>query len=588
MVVRIRAFGRARRHHQPKRNRMSENHNAAGAARAAPDANVADDPSARKVVPFDADNPTPTQLARREARQAERERIRREEAKIKADAWAKAKADAWIREKAERHEKRQAEQRAERQRRKRAAEEAAKAKTNQNANAQPGKTGKAKPSRPGNAKPSRPGNAKPAQAAKAKPAQAAKAKRDAQARGAPDAVARVGPNAAPSAVPQPLPIPVGLAQRVPRKRRAPVGTILFLFLVLVPTAVVGYYYATMATPQYRSEMSFAVRGTQASPLSTLGFTALPGADTEAPDAYIVIKYLKSLQLLKDLQTQRNMDLRLFFAQRWIDPVYRIDADMPLEEFHAYWNWMIDADYNSTTAITSFQVNAFTSSDAEAITKAALAAATRLVNELSQEVQSQLIRTATEQVQRTEDRLAEARAALTRFRNQEQSLDPTLQAQSDQTLIQGIEKEIIDLRARRAALLASVSASSPSVRVIDRQLRSLESELTSRRQIIGSGDDNATGAERTTNRSAQLGTFDRLNVELEFAEKAYTTALASLEQSQAEARKQERYFAIVVSPTKPSVPLYPLSIVNTLLAFVAFFMLWLVIYLVVQNVRDHSI
>ena len=126
-----------------------------------------------------------------------------------------------------------------------------------------------------------------------------------------------------------------------------------------------------------------------------------------------------------------------------------------------------------------------------------------------------------------------------------------------------------------------------MRVIDRQISAAQAQLDAQRQEIGRGADDGKTRETARNRATQLNDYDTLTLEREFAEKAYTSALSSLETSQAEARKQERYFAIVVEPTVPSVALFPYRIVNTLIAFGIFFVLWLLVYLIAQSVRDHT-
>ena len=396
-----------------------------------------------------------------------------------------------------------------------------------------------------------------------------------------------------TALPRPAVLGRSEAERAwRRRRRFWRTTFLFLFLLIVvaPTALAGWYYATTASDQYQSETRFAVRGTDSTPLSVLGLSALPGTGTEQADAYIVSEYIQSLQLFNDLR-ERGVDLRAFFARADIDPVYRIEADVPPEEFLSYWNWMTATDFNSTTSITTFQVNAFSAGDAATISRAVLDAAAGLVNELSTEARKQLIRTAEEEVRRTEARLAAARQTTTNFRDRVQTLDPQAEAASDAELITGLERELLELQARRTALLATVSQSSPSVRVLDRQIRAKEGQIAAQRQAIGSGEGEASTADAaeggTGNLSAQLGQYSELLLEEQFAQEAYKGALSSLETAQAEARKQERYFAIVVEPTTPQASLYPERVVNTFLVLLVGFLVWLFVYLVLQSVRDHA-
>jgi capsular polysaccharide transport system permease protein len=358
----------------------------------------------------------------------------------------------------------------------------------------------------------------------------------------------------------------------------------FALAVLLPTVLVGLYYMFFASDQYRSEMRFAIRGTERSTLENLGLAAIPGASSQAPDAYIVIDYIHSKQVLKDIQQKLGIDMRQYFAKPEIDFWYRTDASMPLDEFIDYWRWMIDASFNSTTSITTFEISAFTAEDAQQIADAVLRVSDELVNELSAKAREQLIKNAEVEVQRTEDRLANARKVVESFRNKIQAADPSAIAESDQRLLSEMESALIELKTRRSALLETVDINAPSVRVIDREINARTAELELKRGSIGSG----TSAVPGTSLSSQLSEYNALMLEQEFAEKAYTTALASLETSQAEARRQERYFAIVVEPSTPEIALHPLGVLNTLVAFASLCLLWLIGYLVAQSIRDHTI
>ena len=54
----------------------------------------------------------------------------------------------------------------------------------------------------------------------------------------------------------------------------------------------------------------------------------------------------------------------------------------------------------------------------------------------------------------------------------------------------------------------------------------------------------------------LGTYEELQVDLEFASTAYLQTLAGLAAAQAEARRQSRYLAPHVQPTLATTSLYP--------------------------------
>ncbi|MGH6763324.1 MAG: hypothetical protein ACRECW_17260 [Phyllobacterium sp.] len=360
----------------------------------------------------------------------------------------------------------------------------------------------------------------------------------------------------------------------------------FIGCVIVPTIVVAFYYAFIASGQFRSETLFAVRGTTTSPLSLLGLAALPGTNVQAGDAYIVANYIQSKQVLLDVREKQGIDMRSFFSKPEIDAAYRIDPQLSFDEFLDTWNWMADVEFNSTTGITTFRVNAFTAEDAQKISATVLKVAEDLVNRLSDSARQQLISTAHEEVARTEERLTSARNAVEVFRDREQALDPQLVAQSEQTIIRELQTNLADLQARRNALLIT-SKDSPTLRVLNRQVDALEQQIATQKRRVGSGEASSplTGDR---NLSSVYTDYNALLLEQEFAEKAYTSALTALEQSMNEARKQDRYFAIILAPSLPEVALFPHRLINTLLAAAGFFVLWLFGYLITQSIRDHAI
>lgn len=369
-----------------------------------------------------------------------------------------------------------------------------------------------------------------------------------------------------------------------------VTAISFLLLVIFPTILVGSYYVFLASDQYRSETLFAVRGTTTSPLSALGLGVLPGANVQSGDSYIVSDYIRSTQIVLDALNERGVDLRDYFSKSDIDFAYRILPNMPFEEFVKYWRNRSAVEFNSTTGITTFQIKAFSAEDSHAISQTVIAVAEKLVNRLSDNARRQLISTAQDEVARNESRLTSARASVEEFRNKEQALDPQLVAQSEQAIIKELQVSLAEVQARRSAL-AQTTNDSPTLRVLDRQIGAIQKQIDGQKRRVGSGS-NATSIGDLSNEQPNLSriytAYSGLLLEQEFAEKAYTAALTALEQALVEARKQERYFAVVVDPTLPDAPMYPLSLINTFLTFAGLLVVWVIGYLVIQSVRDHAI
>lgn len=368
--------------------------------------------------------------------------------------------------------------------------------------------------------------------------------------------------------------------------------VLFILSVLVPTFVVGLYFAFIATPQYEVESQFAVRGVNESSMSTLGLSVLTGMSGQSGDSYIVSSYIASNQLYRDVKEKLDIDLRDFYSQDSIDFMYRIKPDIPPEEFTGYWQDMINISYNSTTGNVVLQIYAFSAEDAKVISDAVLKVSESLVNTLSESSRQQLIEVANQQVARSEARLAKVRDEIRAFREQEHTFDPNEIASLEAGIVSTLESQLAALKTRQRALLTTVSSDAPSAKVIERQIAALESQLSEQRSKVGNGDatDGSTDAAGKTDKNLpQVFTrYEELSVEQGFATTAYTTSLAALETSMAEAQKQQRYFATYVHPTEPQVALYPKSAMNTFVAFLIFLFLWIVGYFVTRSVRDHAI
>lgn len=381
---------------------------------------------------------------------------------------------------------------------------------------------------------------------------------------------------------------------LPKKtRQLPWPFLSFLAAAVLPTILAALYFAFIASPQYVVESQFAVRGANQSSLNSLGLTALVSSTTQASDSYVVTDYIHSTQILRDIQDQIGLDVRTVYAQPGIDFLYRKDSDETLDEFRAYWRRMINVSYNSTTGNVTLKVFAFTSSDAKLVADAILAVSERLVNTLSEKSRRQFISVANQQVARAEERLRAVRTQMTQLRQQEQAVDPTALATMESSIISTLEQELANLRTRYKALVDTISTDAPSARVLERQISALEKQLVEQKNRL-SGDPGPNGKTSrngdVTERSLPeiMDKFAELGVEQEFAVKAYTTSLAALETAIQDAQKQERYFAVYVSPREPQVALYPLSTINTLIVFLAFGCLWLIGYFAFRSVKDHAI
>jgi capsular polysaccharide transport system permease protein len=381
-----------------------------------------------------------------------------------------------------------------------------------------------------------------------------------------------------------------------RKRKLPWPKISFVAAAILPAFLTGLYYLFIASPQYVVETQFSVRGSSENSFNALGLSALVGNSAQSGDSYIVADYIHSAQILPDILEQTNVDIREIYSRPSIDFLYRENKDGALDEFRDYWRDMVNVSFNSTTGNVTMQVYAFSPSDAKQVADSVLTVSENLVNTLSEKSRRQFIEVVNQQVARSEERLRNIRKQITDLRITEQAVDPTAVATMEATIISTLEQELASLRTRYKALVDSISADAPSARVIERQISALEDQLVEQKRRITGEAAPTDSSSKTTRSGAESGRalpemldrFTELSVEQEFAVKAYTASLASLETAMQEAQKQERYFAVYVVPREPEIALYPLGMLNTVIVLIASIGLWIIGYFTFRSVKDHSI
>ncbi len=370
----------------------------------------------------------------------------------------------------------------------------------------------------------------------------------------------------------------------PQKRRRRALLLSFLLFVLTPIGLSTYYYLEVASDRYASSAGFAVRGIESSAgLDTIGaLTGLASSGSTTSDSYIVLEYLESQDLIQALD--RRVDLRTVFSQDEIDPLSRLRSEASQEEFLDYWTRMIKTSFDPTSGIINIEVQSFTPEHAREVAAATVELTQELANNLTASAREDALRFAEAELARQEERLREALASISNFREREQSVNPAATAELDIQLLSSLESRLVDLNARMAAISDSLDENAPSIVSLRRQAEALEGQIDRRRAAI-SGALTREGVDGAAV-SNLLSAYEGLEVEKRFAEESYASALASLEQARRDADQQQRYLAVYSNPYTPQDAAYPRRPTNIFLIVVICVGLWGIGTLLVYSVRDH--
>jgi capsular polysaccharide transport system permease protein len=368
-----------------------------------------------------------------------------------------------------------------------------------------------------------------------------------------------------------------------RPSRAPLRhkVIAFGFLagVVLPGALGVAYMFTRAADQYQSGTAFSVKAEDLSGgLGALqAFTQI--TTTAVPDSAILFDFIQSRALVEKVDAE--LDLEAVFNRVPGDVVFSLGPDPTAEELVDYWQRMVRVTLDTRTNILQLDVRAFTPEDAVAISEAAIRHSTVLVNDLSAIAQEDATRFANEDLAESEAKLKELRLQIRRFRNDNQMIDPTSDVNTQGGVLSALQTQLAESLVERAALMPSARPDDWRLGELDNRIEAIRSQIAAERAAIGQSAGNGTALTEV------IGQYEELLVDLEFAQNAYTSAMAAVERARAEARRQSRYLAVHIAPRPaeesltPNRWLYSGMIVLTLLA------VWSLLVLVYYNIRDRG-
>jgi capsular polysaccharide transport system permease protein len=356
------------------------------------------------------------------------------------------------------------------------------------------------------------------------------------------------------------------------------GLVSFAALVLLPLAMTVWYLYSRAADQYHSEVAFSIRSEDtgvAAAAGILGAITQIGSGT-ASDTDILFEFIRSQQIVAAID--HDLDLVALYNRPEGDPIFTLGGDASIEDLLAHWRRMVDVRYEARSGIIHVRANAFTPEDAEAVTRAILAESTALVNRLSEQARDDAIRYAREDLAEAEAHLQALRQRLAEFRRTNRIVDPAADVAGQTGLLNALQGELAQSLVERDMLLSYADPTDQRVIQVNRRIDAITGRIEAERQNLG-----VAGVEGTL--PEIIGAYEEQLVDLEFASTAYTQALANLAAARAEARRQSRYLAPHVEPTRAEQALYPRR--GLLAGLTGLFLLlgWGVVVLIYYNVRD---
>lgn len=363
-----------------------------------------------------------------------------------------------------------------------------------------------------------------------------------------------------------------------RRRLMLLGSRLACFVGL-PTIIAGYYFYVIATPMYATKSEFIIQQAESAAGGAGGLGSLFSGTGFAnqTDSTAVQSYLLSREALNRLDTEEGFIEH--FVQADIDPLQRLEPDSSREAAYKLYQRKVQIGYDPTEGVIKMEVIAADPEVSARFSRALIDYAEEQVDQLTARLRKDQMSGAEESYLEAEARML---AAQSRVVDLQEQLG-VVSAAAEETLIYNqiaaIETEVRSERARLDQLLSNSRPNRTRVEVAEANIARLQADLDGlRSNLTGSVTDDSSLA--------------RVTAELTVAQQDLVTRQALLQQSaqqaemaRIEAGRQVRYLTLPVPPVSPDEATYPRSFENTILAFLIFSGIYLMVSLTAAVLRE---
>lgn len=350
--------------------------------------------------------------------------------------------------------------------------------------------------------------------------------------------------------------------------------------VIIPTIALTVYYGFIASDVYISESKFVIRSPDKQSVSGLGVVLKSiGFNSSQDDSYVVRDYLQSRDAVKTLD--KSLSIRQKYSAESIDSVSRFGAffqSNTFENFYQYFKQKVSVNYDTASSISELKVRAYNSEDAQKINAQLLEISELVINRINANAKNDLISYSKKEVEDAQAAAQKAGTNLASYRKGEEVYNPEGQSQIVLQEISKLQDALLQAKTQLAQA-KELAPDNPQISSLELKVTTLETEIKKKSaQVVGPTDKSL---------SNQSVDYQRLQLEVELANKQLAAAMASYEQAKNDLNRKQLYLERLVEPSLPDEALEPTRLRNILSGFIFGLILWGVLRLFVAGVKEHN-
>ncbi|TKD22779.1 capsule biosynthesis protein [Rhodobacter capsulatus] len=374
---------------------------------------------------------------------------------------------------------------------------------------------------------------------------------------------------------------IKIQRDIARRRRRRIALLLarLSFFVFLPTLLAGWYYFVVATPMYATKTEFVIQKADSMGGGGGGLGSLFSGTQLATnqDSVTVQSFLQSRDAMMRLEADKGF--KAHFSQPQIDPIQRLDLGATNEAAYKLYKRNVKIGYDPSEGLVRMEVIAADPQVSKAFSEALISYAEEQVDKLTGRLREDQMRGARESYEDAEKKVFAAQAKVLDLQEKVGILDPAAEGAGKMSQVTGFETELQKKRLELGQLLDNPSPSAARVAGVRGDISRLETMIA---ELRGQLTERTGTTESLASITGQLRIAE---AELETRQGLLAAAAQQMEVARIEANKQVRYLEMGVRPVAPDEPTYPRAFEDTLLAFLVFSGIYLMLSLTASILRE---
>jgi len=309
-----------------------------------------------------------------------------------------------------------------------------------------------------------------------------------------------------------------------------------LFLILLILSVI--YVGLIKTSFYQSQASITIKNLDdTSTTSSLLGLVSGQTSNSSQDAMILQEYLKSYEVYEKLD--RSFNLTEYYKSYNIDFLQKMYSFNSYEDFVELYNKHLNIVYDETSNITTISFFHVEAEKAQELLIFLINEAENKLNEYNKQIAQKQLLFIENETNKQKDILEESISKLELYQNNEKTLDPNSQAETNSVLISELKSKLIENKAKLKKMSKYLTNSAFEIVDLKREISQIE-ESTKELKKEQSGNSN-----KTLNKS--IFEFEKIKSEVDLNTELYKQSLLQLQSSKIEVNKENKTLQVLVNP-----------------------------------------